>query len=120
MALTKEQKKKQRMRLYSIIGTRSPFDLSERELEEVQRIGQLIGADTLGESKPLPKMKLSELTPQRYEELLGWGYQSKDIRAAVGMSGTQFYLWKKEHFPDELVKKGRRHIQVFELEESNG
>ncbi|ELB81135.1 TPA: hypothetical protein IX699_000284 [Enterococcus faecium] len=92
--LSKQEKKFIRQKMYAIIGNRLVTELSLEELQEVQKLAQLIGSNYIFDSKPLPEMTLETLTAKRYKELRAIGYRMIDIRRALRISDTKFREWR--------------------------
>ncbi|EMF0203145.1 hypothetical protein NXK88_002393 [Enterococcus hirae] len=95
--LSKQEKKYIRQKIYTIIGNRLVTELSSEEIQEVQKLGQLIGSNYIFDSKPLPEMTLETLTAKRYQELRSIGYRVRDIRCALNISDTKFRKWRTEN-----------------------
>jgi len=94
--LCKQEKKAIRKEMYQLIGNRSILDLDQEELQEVQKLGKLIGSNYIFDSKPLPKMTLENLTVKRYQELRSIGYRVLDIRCALNISDAKLRAWRTE------------------------
>lgn len=90
------QNKKIREEMYGIIANCSILDLSPEELQEVQKLAQLIGSNSIFDSKPLPEMTLKTLTAKRYQELRSIGYRMRDIRCVLNISDTKFRVLRTE------------------------
>ncbi|MGM0143741.1 hypothetical protein IGJ94_000268 [Enterococcus sp. AZ153] len=96
MVLTRQEKRERRKRMLEIIGSRSVEELSDQELKLVQEIAETIGADTMDESKPLPKMDFDCFTYEDYRSLREVGYSVKAIREALGGIGnTTWSKWRE-------------------------
>lgn len=112
MNLTRQGKNFYRQRMMQIVKGRSMDELSKQEMIAVRKISKLIGADTMGESHPLPKMKIEEFTYEKYQQLIELGYLSMDIREALGISSSAFLKWKYENFPKDTLKKMQKKRKV--------
>jgi|GEM_PF-1938657 len=96
MVLTRQEKRERRRRMLEIIGSRSVEELSDQELKLVQEIAETIGADTMDESKPLPRIEFDHFTYEDYRSLREVGYSVKAIREALGGVGsTTWARWRE-------------------------
>lgn len=100
MVLTRQEKRERRKRILGIIGDRSVEELSDQELKLVQEIAETIGADTIDQSKPLPKLDLESFTFEQYSHLREVGYSVKAIRKALGAGSSVWARWRKENIKE--------------------
>lgn len=114
MVLTRQEKRERRRRMLEIIGDRSVEELSDQELKLVQEIARTIGADTIEQSKPLPKMELEEFTYEEYIRLRELGYKQNSILQVLGVSKNKFYKWLNEN---QCVSERQQKIDLTEMKE---
>ncbi|MEX1447271.1 hypothetical protein [Enterococcus sp. C76] len=97
MNLTRQEKQERRRQILRIIGDRSVEALSDQELKSVQEIAATIGADTMDQSKPLPKLNFESFTFEKYSHLREVGYSVNAIRKALGVGSSVWAKWRKEN-----------------------
>ena len=84
--LNKQQKSFYRRRMIFIIGNRSVEDIPKNELQQVQRMGKLIGSPIMDHSRPLAPIDIYTFTFEDYMDLIDEGYSVKAIINALGIS----------------------------------
>lgn len=99
--LTKQQKTLYRRRMIFIIGDRSVEDIPKTELQQVQRIGKLIGSPIMDHSKPLEPIDFYTFTYEDYLRLNNEGYSVNAIMGALGISKYRWMQWRLENTPKE-------------------
>ncbi len=99
--LTKQQKTLYRRKMIFIIGDRSVEDIPKKELQQVQRIGKLIGSPIMDHSKPLEPIDFYTFTYEDYMLLIDEGYSVKAIVNALGISKYRWMNWRLENTPKE-------------------
>ena len=99
--LTRQEKRSYRQQMLQLVGMRTIDKLPAEELQEVQRLGQLIGASKMDQSKPLPKLDLETFTWMLYLELLEQEYSVQAIQDALGVSKGCWRKWCIENNPDD-------------------
>ncbi|MEB6179717.1 hypothetical protein MXF01_03240 [Enterococcus casseliflavus] len=99
--LTKQQKTLYRRKMIFIIGDRSVEDIPKNELQQVQRIGKLIGSPIMDHSKPLEPIDFYTFTYEDYMSLIDEGYSVKAIVNALGISKYRWMQWRLENAPKE-------------------
>ncbi|OTN87531.1 hypothetical protein [Enterococcus faecium] len=104
MVFTRQEKRERRRRILEIIGNRSVEELSDQELKSVQAIAETIGADTMDQSKPLPKLDIESFTFEKYSHLREAGYSVNAIRKALGAGSSVWARWRKEN-----IKEGKQN-----------
>ncbi|EME8274696.1 hypothetical protein KUC01_002363 [Enterococcus faecium] len=100
MNLTRQEKRERRRQILRIIGDRSVEALSDQELKSVQEIAETIGADTMDQSKPLPKLDLESFTFEHYSQLREVGYSVNAIRKALGVGSSVWAKWRKANIKE--------------------
>ncbi|EGP4986512.1 hypothetical protein [Enterococcus faecium] len=100
MNLTRQEKQERRRQMLRIIGDRSVEELSDQELKSVQEIAETIGADTMDQSKPLPKLDLKSFTFEQYSQLREVGYSVNAIRKALGVGSSVWAKWRKANIKE--------------------
>lgn len=99
--LTKQQKTLYRRKMIFIIGDRSVEDIPKNELQQVQRIGKLIGSPIMDHSKPLEPIDFYTFTYEDYMGLIEDGYSVNAIVNALGISKYRWMHWRLENAPKE-------------------
>lgn len=99
--LTKQQKTLYRGKMIFIIGDRSVEDIPKNELQQVQRIGKLIGSPIMDHSKPLEPIDFYTFTYEDYMSLIDEGYSVKAIVNALGISKYRWMQLRLENAPKE-------------------
>lgn len=99
--LNKQQKSFYRRRMIFIIGDRSVEDIPKNELQQVQRIGKLIGSPIMDHSRLLEPIDIYTFTFEDYMDLIDEGYSVKAIINALGISKYRWMKWRLENVPKE-------------------
>ena len=99
--LTKQQKVSYRRMMIFIIGDRPVEAISKSELQQVQKIGKLIGSPIMDHSRPLEPIDFYTFTYEDYERLIDDGYSVKAIVKALGISKCRWMNWRLENIPSE-------------------
>nr|WP_216682573.1 hypothetical protein [Enterococcus innesii] len=99
--LTKQQKASYRRKMIFIIGDRSVEDIPKNELQQIQKIGKLIGSPIMDHSRPLAPIGFDTFTYADYERLIEEGYSVKAIVNALGISKHRWRSWRLKNTPDE-------------------
>lgn len=94
--LSHMQRKLMLLRLTDITLNCPNWETDPELCYEVHKLRLLIGSDEMGTSHPLPKMKLSEITPCQYSALKDKGYTGEDIRIACGVSRSKICNWRHD------------------------
>lgn len=92
MSYTKYQKKQARRVIFAMTLEEN-WREDQQAVQKVQKLSEVIGSDSIADSKPLPKLDFDKLTRKNYLYMLQNGYLVRDIRKALGVGTARFGEW---------------------------